>query len=145
VILRFCHHCGRHYDPATGVRNRCGPCGRAYDQRHSVERRARNSARWQTARAEARKRDGERCQNCGSSERLQVHHIEPLSQGGDRYALSNLVTLCQPCHAEAGRGREGIVTRDSSHPSPGSRETNEKNSRGAPTKKTGRPGEVFIG
>jgi hypothetical protein len=82
-----------------------GIAGRKYDQRHSVERRARNSARWQRARAEARKRDGEQCQQCGSSERLQVHHIVPLSQGGDRYALSNLVTLCQECHARAGGGR----------------------------------------
>ena len=126
MILRFCNHCGKHYDPSTGVRNRCGPCGRAYDQRHSVERRARNSARWQRARAEARKRDGERCQQCGSSERLQVHHIVQLSQGGDRYALSNLVTLSQPCHAEVGRGREGIVTRDSSHPSAASREIHSR-------------------
>jgi len=97
--LRFCIHCGKHYEPSTGVRNRCGPCGRDYDQRHSVERRARNSAKWQRARAAARRRDGERCQQCGSSERLQVHHIVPLSEGGDRYALSNLVTLCQSCHA----------------------------------------------
>jgi len=44
-----------------------------------------------------------------------------------------------------GRGREGIVTRDSSHPSPGSREKHEKKSRGNPTEKTGWPGEVFIG
>jgi 5-methylcytosine-specific restriction protein A len=134
VLVKFCAHCGKHYEPSTGVRNRCGPCGRKYDQRHSVERRARSSARWQRARAEARKRDGERCQRCGSSERLQVHHIVPLAKGGDRYALLNLVTLCQPCHAEVGRGREDIVTRDSSHPSPGSREIHSRSRLAAENK-----------
>ena len=125
VILKLCIHCGKHYDPATGVRNRCGPCGRAYDQRHSVERRARNSAKWQQARAAARKRDGERCRQCGSTDRLQVHHIKPLAEGGDKYALENLMTLCHDCHVRVG-GRSGIERQTSSHPAPGIRERNER-------------------
>ena len=42
-------------------------------------------------------RDGWRCQNCGSSKELQVHHLTKRSQLGDD-ALENLITLCVDCH-----------------------------------------------
>jgi len=45
------------------------------------------------------KRDRWRCQQCGSSENLQVHHIRPRSKlGGDED--ENLITLCSPCHRQ---------------------------------------------
>jgi 5-methylcytosine-specific restriction endonuclease McrA len=40
------------------------------------------------------RRDGYRCTSCGSTEDLEVHHVDP--DGGDR--LSNLVTHCRRCH-----------------------------------------------
>jgi 5-methylcytosine-specific restriction endonuclease McrA len=123
MIVKLCLHCGRHYQP-PGIRGRCKDCGRAYDQRHSIERRTRNSAKWQQARAAARRRDGERCTNCGSSERLQVHHIVPLAEGGEKFALSNLTTLCSDCHAQVGRGRGTNAGRVSSHPQAVTRERN---------------------
>lgn len=125
MLLKLCLHCGKHYDPATGVRNRCGPCGRKYDQRHSVERRARNSAKWQQARAAARRRDGERCQRCGSTDQLQVHHIKPLAEGGDKYDLENLATLCHGCHVAVGGG-QASKNETPSHPVLGIRETNSR-------------------
>ena len=43
-------------------------------------------------------RDGWRCQNCGSMQNLQVHHLKFRSQsGGDEE--QNLITLCADCHA----------------------------------------------
>ena len=72
---------------------------------------------WQNARAEARKRDGERCQRCGSNEDLEVHHIVPLAKGGAEFDLSNLTTLCHDCHVAVGE-RSSIVGQTSSHPSP---------------------------
>ena len=42
-------------------------------------------------------RDGWRCQNCGSSENLHIHHLTKRSQLGDD-ALDNLITLCANCH-----------------------------------------------
>ena len=137
ALLKLCLHCGKHYDPSTGVRNRCGPCGRAYDQRHSVERRARNSAKWQRARAVARERDGERCRECGSTDKLEVHHIKPLAERGDKYELENLVTLCHDCHVRVG-GRSGIERQTSSHPAPVPREFNFQKT-GAPTSKSEGP------
>ena len=44
------------------------------------------------------KRDGWRCQVCGSMQNLQVHHLKLRSHlGGD--VEQNLITLCAECHA----------------------------------------------
>lgn len=42
-------------------------------------------------------RDGWRCQRCGRSENLEVHHQLPRSRLGDD-AADNLITLCSECH-----------------------------------------------
>jgi 5-methylcytosine-specific restriction endonuclease McrA len=42
-------------------------------------------------------RDGWRCQECGSSKNLDVHHIRRRSALGDD-AETNLITLCRECH-----------------------------------------------
>jgi 5-methylcytosine-specific restriction endonuclease McrA len=42
-------------------------------------------------------RDGWRCQDCGRSQNLQVHHIRPRSRLGDD-TEENLITLCAKCH-----------------------------------------------
>lgn len=57
-----------------------------------------STARWQRARAAARSRDGSRCRRCGSTERLQVHHVVSLANGGAKYDPSNLITVCARCH-----------------------------------------------
>lgn len=43
------------------------------------------------------RRDGWRCQQCGSRTNLQVHHIQLRSQAGED-AEQNLITLCSKCH-----------------------------------------------
>ncbi|MHB8412151.1 MAG: HNH endonuclease [Candidatus Acidiferrales bacterium] len=50
-------------------------------------------------RKQVLERDGWRCQNCGSSENLQVHHIQSRGRLGDD-ALENLITLCACCHRD---------------------------------------------
>jgi 5-methylcytosine-specific restriction endonuclease McrA len=42
-------------------------------------------------------RDGWRCQNCGSSKDLHVHHLVKRSELGDDVE-ENLITLCTLCH-----------------------------------------------
>jgi 5-methylcytosine-specific restriction endonuclease McrA len=42
-------------------------------------------------------RDGWRCQGCGSSEHLQIHHKKFRSQSGND-SEENLITLCAQCH-----------------------------------------------
>jgi 5-methylcytosine-specific restriction endonuclease McrA len=50
-------------------------------------------------RNEVLKRDGWRCQDCGATTNLQVHHIRPRSRlGGD--VMDNLITLCASCHGK---------------------------------------------
>lgn len=44
-------------------------------------------------------RDNNICQDCGSNENLEVHHILPVSQGGQN-TLSNLKVVCDQCHKE---------------------------------------------
>ncbi len=75
---------------------------------------------WQERREAARSRDGYRCRLCGKPEAHQrqhdVHHIRPLREflaeaylnGAElsavykaAHALSNLMTLCSPCHRRA--------------------------------------------
>jgi 5-methylcytosine-specific restriction endonuclease McrA len=45
------------------------------------------------------RRDGWRCQLCGSRRNLQVHHKQLRSQQGDDEE-ANLITLCASCHEE---------------------------------------------
>ena len=45
------------------------------------------------------KRDGWRCQECGSLNNLQVHHQKPRSQLGSD-TITNLITLCALCHGK---------------------------------------------
>src|ERR1700691_6217497 len=48
-------------------------------------------------RREILERDGWRCQKCGCSKNLDVHHIKRRSALGD-HAETNLITLCRKCH-----------------------------------------------
>jgi 5-methylcytosine-specific restriction endonuclease McrA len=91
---RLCSRCKRRFPPEQIVyrTGKCRLCLRAYERERSVNRRARrvrNSVAWQKIRAQVRQRDGNGCRECGSSQQLQVHHIVPLSEGGDEFALSN--------------------------------------------------------
>ena len=50
------------------------------------------------------RRDGWRCQGCGTRSNLEVHHKEFRSQSGDD-SEQNLITLCVECHASCHRPR----------------------------------------
>jgi 5-methylcytosine-specific restriction protein A len=38
------------------------------------------------------------CEICGAYNNLEVHHIKPIKEGGQRLSLNNLQTLCHDCH-----------------------------------------------
>jgi HNH endonuclease len=52
---------------------------------------------YETLWGQVLRRDGWRCQGCGSLRDLQVHHIQSRSLLGDD-AEENLITLCTRCH-----------------------------------------------
>ena len=51
-------------------------------------------------------RNSWRCQSCGTSTNLEVHHLV-LRSHSRRDCEDNLITLCHPCH-QALHGREGL-------------------------------------
>ena len=53
---------------------------------------------WKRACSEVYKRDGAKCQRCGSKENLHVHHIVPFGNKGLRADINNLILLCKDCH-----------------------------------------------
>lgn len=56
-------------------------------------------------REEILSRDNYQCQNCCSEKNLEVHHIIPVSDGGDKQD-DNLCTLCFNCHFNIAHGRD---------------------------------------
>jgi 5-methylcytosine-specific restriction endonuclease McrA len=58
---------------------------------------------YEQLRNQVLRRDGWRCQSCGTRSSLEVHHKEFRSHSGDD-SEQNLVTLCSACHATVHRG-----------------------------------------
>jgi hypothetical protein len=52
---------------------------------------------WARRKEFCRNRDGFRCRICGTSEKLHVHHVWPVSFSANHTA-QNLITLCRRCH-----------------------------------------------
>jgi len=55
--------------------------------------------RYAIVRACVLERDGWRCQECGSMEGLEVHHMKARGRFGDD-VMDNLITLCVGCHGK---------------------------------------------
>lgn len=97
---------------------------------------------WERARADALERDGHRCTvarflggRC--SKRLDVHHLEPVSEGGAAFDLDNLITACSRHHPMVEGLRRAILRRrhaapkrcphpPGAHPYPGARAACER-------------------
>ena len=58
--------------------------------------RPENKRGWARIRARAIADSCRRCSRCGRPGRLEVHHTDPLSRGGD--PRSPVVVLCRDCH-----------------------------------------------
>ena len=52
---------------------------------------------YEKLRQEVLRRDGWRCQSCGSLSNLEVHHQQFRSHAGEDSEL-NLITVCAACH-----------------------------------------------
>jgi N6-L-threonylcarbamoyladenine synthase len=58
---------------------------------------------YETLRQQVLRRDGWRCQSCGTMSSLEVHHKRFRSHSGDD-SEENLITVCDLCHAALHRG-----------------------------------------
>lgn len=54
---------------------------------------------WSQRKVYIKARDDYKCTICGSSLNLQVHHINPIKNGGS-HSKDNLTTLCLECHSK---------------------------------------------
>ncbi len=59
-----------------------------------------DAASYERLRQQVLRRDGWRCQSCGTMSNLEVHHKKFRSRLGDD-SEANLITLCAVCHATA--------------------------------------------
>jgi len=58
---------------------------------------------YESLRQQILRRDGWRCQSCGTITTLEVHHRKFRSHSG-KDSEENLITLCVACHARVHRG-----------------------------------------
>jgi 5-methylcytosine-specific restriction endonuclease McrA len=80
--------CSNMFTPKNAQHGFCSPACR----------KAARGAQWTMIRKAALRRDAHTCQDCSKTDcRLEVHHLVPLCKGGDN-RLTNLKTLCVPCH-----------------------------------------------
>lgn len=63
------------------------------------------------ARQKIIKRDGNKCLKCGTSDKLTVDHIIPVSRGGTNQE-HNLQTLCEPCNLDKGTEIKSYRSKD---------------------------------
>ena len=66
-----------------------------------------NSAEWAKKRSERLKIDDYRCQRCGFTRALEVHHLNYERLGNEDVAR-DLITLCKKCHSEVEAQKESV-------------------------------------
>ncbi len=72
------------------------------ETRRTSERVRLDPIAYEGLRQQVLRRDGWRCQLCGSMLNLEVHHKQFRSHSGSD-SESNLITLCARCHASSHR------------------------------------------
>jgi len=112
-IKTTCNNCGKEFEyrkSRTKGKYCSRTCANKYRSKPESElkefRDFRRSRKWRRVRKVIKKRDNYTCQECGIHEAfltddwkyLEVHHIVPVSQGGNKYDERNLISLCTDCH-----------------------------------------------
>lgn len=84
----------------------------------------RTMEEWFDAREQTLNRDGWQCQLCGMendehvaryNHSLHVHHLTPVSDGGAKFELDNLQSICAECHSEQHNGKPFTQLRNESN------------------------------
>ena len=79
------------------------------DDHKRYSRHVTSQPRWKALRLQALERDDWKCRKCGTRQRLEVDHVEPVRTRPDlAWTLSNLQVLCGRCHAYKTRIEMGL-------------------------------------
>jgi hypothetical protein len=104
LYFRLCENCGSQIVDNRMTRFCSNTCSERFWERiYRSEREAqgiRPVHAWKSIRQEILGRDHYTCQKCNGlfpSSRLHIHHIRPVSEGGNS-APENLITECVECH-----------------------------------------------
>lgn len=84
-------------NPFFGVTGEDHP---AWKGGHDGGWRRSDDGTWRRTARKVYDRDGYVCQKCSENGELHAHHITPVSNGGAKYNMNNLITLCKDCHGE---------------------------------------------
>ena len=77
----------------------CRDCNRSWALPHIENAQLRTNTTMQHWAKQVKKKDGYRCAICGSIERLEAHHVIPVSVDERlKYVIANGLTLCHECH-----------------------------------------------
>lgn len=132
AVARFCSRSCRTkwlYSPENGQVRLCDECGANFMSKRIdhvfcshrcnsrvSHRNTRTGGNWD----EVLKRDGHKCRLCDRTTSLVVHHLdgtgESSVESGNNHDLSNLVTVCRPCHQKIHRMtfiiKDGVIVVD---------------------------------
>jgi 5-methylcytosine-specific restriction endonuclease McrA len=76
-----------------------------YERQRNPDAGWRERDKWDETRFAVYDRDDYTCQECGQTNcEVHAHHIEFVSNGGAKYDMENLVTLCKDCHMSIHNG-----------------------------------------
>lgn len=93
---------------------RCPGCNRldSARRRKKWQHQIWTSPEWKRVRAGVLARDGYRCVYCGRRDKLQAHHLDPISESDPStwYDASRIVTACAHCHGPRDGGRSRNVS-----------------------------------
>jgi 5-methylcytosine-specific restriction endonuclease McrA len=79
----------------------CSYCNLKLAEHWGIRERSKRTKFSKSIRVEILRRDDNKCQECGSTSQLEIHHIMPVSRGGSD-EMSNLITLCRQCNNAIG-------------------------------------------
>jgi hypothetical protein len=113
----ICPTCGKSFKrrPSSAKAKGAVCCSREcqWEYRRKPKKRFYRGHNWRLQRELVYQRDGDVCQYCHKkrqrgARRFPVHHIRPYREFNEDYVaandLSNLITLCRPCHTKAEYG-----------------------------------------
>lgn len=94
VEPKACVGCGTSFRPKTRIHTYCSDA--CYRKTNNATRRGKRGGANYYRELFVLERGGV-CQKCGGDDELNLHHVLPITQGG-QHTPQNVLVLCRPCH-----------------------------------------------